>query len=253
MNEKLRGQVAVITGAAQGLGRAFARAYAEAGAVSIVTDVNMEKAEAVASEIRGAGGEAEAVRMDVGDEQSVKAAFDQIIKAHGRVDILMNNAAMISALKMKSFDTIPFEEWDKVMRVNMSGVFLCCKEAAPHMKEAGYGRIINVASGAARMGRPGYLHYITSKGAIEAMTRSIARELGPFGITANSLAPGAIFTEIPRDSVNAEQKATIVAAQCVQRPGMPQDLISTALHLASSDISFVSGQTFVVDGGLIHG
>ncbi len=253
MNKILKNQVAVITGAAQGLGRAFACAYAKAGALSIVTDVNMDKVEAVASEIADADGLAEAVRMDVGDEQSVKAAFDQIIRTYKRVDVLVNNAAMISQLKMKSFDTIPFDEWDKVMRVNISGVFLCCKEAAPYMKEAGYGRIINVASGAARMGRPGYLHYITSKGAIEAMTRSIARELGPFGITANSLAPGAIFTEIPRDSVNAEQKATIVAAQCVQRPGTPEDLISTALHLASPDSAFVSGQTFVVDGGLIHG
>ena len=253
MNKILDEQIVVVTGAAQGLGRAFASAYAEAGATTIIADINIEKAEVLSNEVCQSGGTAKPLMMDVASEHSVKSAFDDIIRDHSRIDVLVNNAAIISELKMKSFDTIPLDEWENVMRVNVSGVFLCCREVAPYMKMAKYGRIINLASGATRMGRPGYLHYIASKGAIEAMTRSIARELGPFGITVNSLAPGAIFTEIPRDSVNGEQKNTIITAQCIQRPGVPEDLISTALNLASPEISFVSGQTFVVDGGLIHG
>lgn len=253
MKPSLTGKVAVVTGGAQGIGRAFSFAFAAAGYRVIVADIDSRKASAVVSELCAAGHDVGAQELDVGDPSSVAAAFDEIVATHGAVDILVNNAALFSTLAVKPFEQLSLEEWNAVLRVNITGVFLCCKAAVPTMRKAGFGRIINIASAAARMGRPNYLHYIASKGAVEAMTRSLARELGPAGVTANTIAPGAIFTEIPRATVTDAQKVAIFSAQCVPRPGAPSDLVSTALHLASNESGFVTGQTFIVDGGVLHG
>jgi 3-oxoacyl-[acyl-carrier protein] reductase len=170
----------------------------------------------------------------------------------GRIDILINNAAIFSTLEMRPFDQIPLAEWEAVLRVNVTGAFLCAQAVVGAMRRARFGRIINMASGAVSLGRPNYLHYITSKAALDGMTRSLARELGPHGITVNAILPGATFTEIERKTVTPEQKERIIAMQCIPRPEGPDDLVGTALFLASDAASFLTGQALTVDGGATH-
>src|SRR5262249_40026057 len=153
-----------------------------------------------------------------------------------------NNAAIFSTLEMRPFEQIPLAEWEEVLRVNATGPFLCARAVVPIMRRARWGRIINMGSGAVALGRPNYLHYIASKGALDAMSRSMARELGPDGITVNVLLPGATFTEIERKTVTPEQKARIIAMQCVPRAERPEDLVGTVLFLASEASGFLTGQ-----------
>jgi 3-oxoacyl-[acyl-carrier protein] reductase len=252
MTTSLTGRVAIITGAGQGIGRAFAKAFAAEGAIPIIAERYRERGEAVAAEITAAGGQARAVTTDVADPDSVAAMANTVEAEFGRVDILINNAAIFSTLEMRPFDQIPLEEWEAVLRVNVTGAFLCARAVVAAMRRAGWGRIINMASGAVTLGRPNYLHYIASKAALDGMTRSLARELGPHGITVNAILPGATFTEIERKSVTPEQKERIIAMQCIPRPEGPQDLVGTALFLASDAASFLTGQALTVDGGATH-
>jgi 3-oxoacyl-[acyl-carrier protein] reductase len=249
----LQGHVAIVTGGAQGIGRVFCDAFAEAGAHVIVADINGEKARATADEIVAGGKFAKSIKVDIADGDSVDAMVREIVTLRGRIDVLINNAALFSTIEVKPFDKISVEEWNAVMKINVTGVFLGCRAVAPIMREARYGRVINISSVAQRMGRPNYLHYIASKGAVEAMSRSLARELGPFGITVNSILPGVIETEVPRATVTPEQKAKILESQCIPRQGVATDIVSTALHLASASSGFVTGQSFIVDGGVVHG
>jgi len=162
--------------------------------------------------------------VDIGVEASVADLARSLETKLGRVDILVNNAAIFSTLDMQPFEQIPFAEWERVLKVNVTGPFLCSRAVLPLMRQS-RGRIINIASGAVTLGRPNYLHYITSKAALIGMTRSMARELGPSGITVNAILPGATFTEIERKTVSPQQKAAIVAMQCVPRPQVPEDLV----------------------------
>ncbi len=245
-------RVAVITGAGQGLGRAFAKALAQAGAVAIIAERNVERGEAVAAEIAAAGHRARVIATDVADPDSVARMAGSVADAFGRLDILINNAAIFSTLEMRPFDEIPLAEWEAVLKVNVTGAFLCARAVVPAMRQAKWGRIINMASGAVTLGRPNYLHYITSKAALDGMTRALARELGPDGITVNAILPGATFTEIPRATVTPEQKQRIVAMQCIPRAQTPEDLIGTILFLASDASAFLTGQAITVDGGATH-
>jgi NAD(P)-dependent dehydrogenase (short-subunit alcohol dehydrogenase family) len=235
----LNGRVAIITGAGQGIGRVFAKAFAAAGAIPIIAERNAERG-------------ARAITTDVADPDSVAVMAKAVEKEFGRIDILVNNAAIFSTLEMRPFDQIPLAEWEAVLRVNVTGTFLCCRAVVGAMRRAGFGRIINMASGAVTLGRPNYLHYIASKAALEGMTRSLARELGPNGITVNAILPGATFTEIERKTVTPEQKERIVAMQCIARPEEPQDLVGTTLFLASDASAFLTGQAITVDGGATH-
>jgi NAD(P)-dependent dehydrogenase (short-subunit alcohol dehydrogenase family) len=248
----LAGRVAIITGAGQGIGRVFAKEFAAAGAIPIIAERNTERAEAVAAEIAAAGGRARAIPTDVADPDSVATMAKAVEAEFGRVDILINNAAVFSTIEMRPFDQIPLQEWDDVLRVNVTGAFLCARGVVGAMRRAKWGRIINMASGAVTLGRPNYLHYITSKAALEGMTRSLARELGPHGITANAILPGATFTEIERKTVTLEQKERIIAMQCIARAEEPRDLVGTALFLASDAAAFLTGQAITVDGGATH-
>jgi NAD(P)-dependent dehydrogenase (short-subunit alcohol dehydrogenase family) len=248
----LAGRVAVITGAGQGLGRAFAKAFADAGAIAIIAERNAERGEAVAAEIAHAGHRARAITTDVADPDSVAAMARTVEAEFGGADILVNNAAIFSTLEMRPFDQIPLDEWEHVLKVNVTGAFLCARAVIPAMRRARWGRIVNMASGAVTLGRPNYLHYITSKAALEGMTRSLARELGPDGITVNAILPGATFTEIERKTVSPEQKHRIVAMQCIQRPEVPEDLVGTVLFLSSDASAFLTGQALTVDGGATH-
>ena len=252
MSASLTGRVAIITGAGQGIGRVFAKAFAAAGAIPVIAERNRARGDAVAAEIAAVDGRAMAIATDVADPDSVAAMAKAVEAEFGRIDILINNAAIFSTLEMRPFDQIPLAEWEAVLRVNVTGAFLCARAVVAAMRRARWGRIINMASGAVTLGRPNYLHYIASKAALDGMTRSLAHELGPDGITVNAILPGATFTEIERKTVTPEQKDRIVAMQCIARPERPEDLVGTALFLASEAAAFLTGQAITVDGGATH-
>ena len=246
----LTGRVAIVTGAGQGIGRAFAKALAICGAIPVIAEINEEKAAAVATEIMQADGKVFAVTTDVADPASIEEMIEAVLDEFGRIDVLINNAGIFSTLEMRPFDQIPLDEWERVLRVNLTGPFLCARAVLPTMRSQKRGRIINIGSGAVRLGRPNYLHYIATKSALAGMSLAMARELGPDGITVNTILPGATFTEIERKTVTPAQKERIVAMQCIPRPETPGDLVGTMLYLASDASAFVTGQCINLDGGV---
>jgi 3-oxoacyl-[acyl-carrier protein] reductase len=248
--QDLQGRTVIVTGAGQGLGRAYALGFAKEGAIPLVADLNLEAAERVAGEVRARGGESLAVQVDVGDVNSVDAMVSALMERYGRIDVLVNNAAIFSTLKMKPFEEIPLDEWDRVLHVNITGCFYTARAVAPHMRGAKRGSIVNISSAAYLMGRPNYLHYTTSKAALVGMTRSLARELGRDDIRVNVVLPGAVETEIARETVSPEQLRQQIAARALPRTEEPADLVGVVLFLASDASRFVTGQSVVVDGGL---
>ena len=243
-------RVVIITGAGQGIGRVLAKAFAMAGARVVIAERNEKTAAAVAAEILKADGQALAITTDVGDPASIAEMIELVEDEYGRIDVLINNAGIFSTLQMRPFDQIPLEEWEQVLRINLTGPFLCARAVLPAMRRAKWGRIINIASGAVRLGRPNYLHYIATKAALAGMSLSMARELGADGITVNAILPGATFTEIERKTVTPAQKERIVAMQCIPRAEVPEDLVGAALFLASDAAAFVTGQSINLDGGV---
>lgn len=248
----LEDRVAIVTGAGQGIGRVFAHAYASAGAIAVVAEIDEARAGKVVDEIQGFGGQAMAIQCDISDPDSLSRLAKAVEGAYGRVDILVNNAAIFSTIKMRPFEEIPLEEWRRILDVNITGVMLSCRAVVPIMRKRGWGRIINMSSGSITMGRPNYLHYTTSKSSLIGMSRSLARELGPAGITVNAILPGAVFTEIPRETVTEEQTRVMLDAQCIHRRQVPEDLVGTVLFLSSEGSAFLTGQSITVDGGLRH-
>ena len=250
----LAGRVAIVTGAGQGLGRAFATRLAQDGARVVVADRNREAAARVAAEIATIGGAGSAptgldVVVDVADPSSVDAMLATVADRLGRLDILVNNAAIFSTLAMRPFEEIPVDEWDAVMAVNVRGPFLCSRAAVGLMRQLGYGKIINISSATVFLGRANYLHYVTSKAAVIGMTRALATELGPHGIRVNAITPGATETEIPRATVTPAEAEQIVARQAIKRRQVPADLVGAVAFLAGPDSDFITGQTINVDGG----
>lgn len=241
------GKSIIITGAGQGIGRQYAIAFAEAGANVAIVDMNAEAAASVAAEI---GARALAIPTDVSDKPSVVAMAQKVMAAFGRIDVLINNAAIFSTLKMKPFEQIEAEEFDKVMAVNARGVFLCCQAVAGQMRAQGKGKIINISSSVVVTGRANYAHYIASKGAVIGMTRALATELGPDNINVNAISPHGIVTEVPRETIREDQWADIIAAQALKRKGSSQDMIGAVMFLASGDSDYMTGQTLNLDAGL---
>ncbi len=249
----VRDRVVIVTGAGQGIGRELARQFGAAGAIAVVADVVMDNAERVTAEIAARGGRAMAVKVDVADEGSVNAMVAAVVALYGRVDVLINNAAIFASLEKRKFEFIPMEEWDRVMRVNINGPLLCARAVAPHMRKAGWGRIVNIASDAVPKGVMNYMHYVTSKSAMIGFTNAMARELGEDGINVNCIRPGAVATEVDR-AVNPTRdlKQTQIAQQCIKRGMEPPDLVGLMMFLSSPASSFITGQTIACDGGYTH-
>ena len=238
MKPRLENRVAIVTGGATGIGKAIAARLARDGAKVVVAD--LQKASHGALNLQ----------VDVSREDQVERMAAETMQALGRIDILVNNAAIFSTLELRPFERIPVEEFRKVMEVNIMGVWLCCRACAPHMRKGGYGRIVNLASGAPLKGVPLFLHYISSKGAVIAMTRGLARELGKDGITVNSLAPGFTLSEnVAKQAEHVQQGERTRLTRAIQRDETPEDLVGTVSFLASEDAAFLTGQTLVVDGG----
>jgi NAD(P)-dependent dehydrogenase (short-subunit alcohol dehydrogenase family) len=247
--DRLKGKVAIVTGAGSGIGKALARRLAADGAAAVIAD--LAHYDVAAAEIaKATGARTLGLQVDVSSENDVTRMAAETVKAFGRIDILVNNAAVFSTIKLKPFEEIGVAEWRKVMDVNILGVALCCRACVPHMRKAGGGRIINLASGAPIKGVPLFLHYISSKGAVIAMTRGLARELGKDGITVNSLAPGFTLSEnVAKDPVHVQQGERTRMTRAIQRDETPEDLVGAVSFLASADAAFITGQTLVVDGG----
>jgi 3-oxoacyl-[acyl-carrier protein] reductase len=243
--------VVIVTGAAQGIGRELARQFAAAGAFAVVADLDIGKAETVVKEIHDAGGVGLAVRVDVANESSTVAMVDTVIERWGRVDVLINNASIFATIEKGPFDQIPVAQWEQVLKVNVTGSFLCARAVAAHMREASFGRIINISSDAVTRGVGNYLHYVASKSALIGMTNSLARELGGHGITVNCVRPGMVTTEVERDQP-AEARARAAAQQCIPRNMVPTDLVGVMFFLATPASAFVTGQTIACDGGYTH-
>ena len=250
---QLEGKVALVTGAARGLGRAYVEAMAAEGASVVGGDVR-ECGETVAA-VEAAGGQALGITLDVADMASCRAMVDQAKERFGRVDILVNNAALYGALSGGRFDDIPEDAWDDTMTVNVKGIWNCCKAAVPAMRETEGGSIINISSLAAVFGLPFALHYTVSKGAVIGLTRGLARELGRDWIRVNTVSPSAVMTEGTTEFMGDKlerAKQVIASGQTLQRNLETEDLVGTIVYLASDASRFVTGQNIMVDGGTVY-
>jgi 3-oxoacyl-[acyl-carrier protein] reductase len=246
----LKGRVAIVTGGGQGIGRGFSHYFAAHGAIPVIAELNGENGRRVQREIEAKGGKALAIETDVGSKASVDAMAAAALKAYGRIDCLLNNAAVFSRITMAPFWELPVDEWERAMQVNINGAFYCSRAVVPAMQEAKWGRILNFTSGTVATGAPNYLHYITSKSAIRGMTRSMARELGPWNITVNTFLPGVTKTEVPRPSVTDEQFARFAEVQCIHRLATIEDSCKLMMFMCSDEAAFVTGQIVQADGGL---
>ena len=232
----LDGKVAIVTGGAQGIGAAIAAGLAAEGAEVVVADLNPPD-----------GG----IRADVASEVDVARMIEETLERHGRIDVLVNNAGLYASLEMRAFTEIPLEEWNRVMEVNVASMFLTCRAVVPVMREQGGGKIVNISSGTPFRGVPFLLHYVTSKGAIVALTRALAKELGRDSIHVNCVAPGFTMSDGVKShpEVIEALRDVSVASRTIQRDQVPQDVVGAVVFLCTPAADFITGQTMVIDGG----
>jgi NAD(P)-dependent dehydrogenase (short-subunit alcohol dehydrogenase family) len=245
MSGALDGKVAIVTGGAQGIGRAIAQRLAKDGARIVIADLKGAE-EAAADYDAGVG-----LTVDVASEHDVASMAADTLERCGQIDILVNNAGLYAQLAMRPFDQIPVEEWRKVMDVNVMSMFLTCRAVVPHMRERGGGRIVNISSGTPFRGVPFVLHYVTSKGAIVAFTRALAKELGGDEILVNCVAPGFTMSEGVQqhpEVIEALQSVS-VSSRTIKRDQVPEDVVGAVAFLCGPESTFVTGQTMVIDGG----
>jgi NAD(P)-dependent dehydrogenase (short-subunit alcohol dehydrogenase family) len=233
---ELDGKVAIVTGGAQGIGAAIVSGLEAAGANVVVADLNPPE-----------GG----IRADVASEEDVAAMIEETLERHGRIDVLVNNAGLYASLEMRAFTEIPLEEWNRVMEVNVASMFLTSRAVVPVMREQGGGRIVNISSGTPFRGVPFLLHYVTSKGAIVAFTRALAKELGRDSIHVNCVAPGFTMSDgvMSHPEVIEKLRDISVASRTLQRDQVPEDVVGAVVFLCTPAADFITGQTMVIDGG----
>lgn len=248
---RLQDKVTIITGAAHGIGRAYAQRFAEEGAHVVIADIDAQAGHEVAKALSDSGLSAWARTSDVRSYASVDGLMRETADRFGRIDVLLNNAAIYVTQRLwKGFveDLAP-DEWDRVLEVNLKGVFLCCKAVIPIMKRQRGGKIINIASGTFFSGSGNMPHYTTAKGGIVALTRVMARQLGEWNINVNCMTPGSTMSEENITDDVRERREGSVSKRCFRRVETPADIVGTALFLASSDSDFITGQLLVVEGG----
>jgi NAD(P)-dependent dehydrogenase (short-subunit alcohol dehydrogenase family) len=248
---QLKDKVAIVTGSARGIGKEIALRYAREGAKVVVCDVLDCKS--VGDEVKKNGGEALALKIDVSKEADSIELVKKTVDHFGRVDILVNNAAIFAGSEgekfIKPLDQITVEDWDRIMSVNVRGVFLCCKAVAGYMKKQGHGKIINIASTVAFAGSPVFLQYTTSKGGVVAMTRGLARSLGEFNINVNAIAPGLTITESSENVVSSDMFKRVFESLAIKRITKPEHIAAAAVFLASADSDQVTGHVLAVNAG----
>ncbi|HEX2226346.1 MAG TPA: 3-oxoacyl-ACP reductase family protein [Candidatus Binatia bacterium] len=244
---RLAGKVAIVTGGARHIGARYCRALAQEGAAVVIADIL--DGSSVARAVQAAGGKALTLSVDVSKEEDSHRMAAETVNAFGRIDILVNNAAIFINIERHPFYEISADEWDRVSAVNIKGPFLCTKAVFPQMKQQNSGKIINISSSTAFWGTPNFLHYVASKAALIGMTRSLARELGDYGICVNAIAPGLVEHE----GQNAPKALTEwqLKERSIKRLQTPEDLLGTLIFLASPESDFMTGQTIVVDGGSV--
>jgi pyridoxal 4-dehydrogenase len=238
---KLENRVAVVTGAGQGIGKAIAEKLSQEGAKVVVADLNAETAKTTAAEIGGL-----AHTVDVSSEEQASRLVSTTLEHYGKIDVLVNDAAIVPFVL---WDDLDFAEWRRIMSVNLDGVFLTCRAVYPHMKEAGYGRIVNIASNVILAGTPNLAHYVAAKGGVFGFTRALATELGRYGITVNSVAPGLTASEGVLASPHADAFDFVISLQAIPRRGIPADIAPVVAFLASEEAGWVTGAMIAADGG----
>jgi len=253
MSPVLADKVAIITGASRGLGKAFALRFVEEGAKLLLTTTDLGRAEGTVKEIKAKGGEVVVMKADISIERDTKEIAERVMQEYGRVDILVNNAAIWYGIRAKPWDMWTEEEWDRIFSVNVKGTWMVCKAVVPLMVKAGKGKIVNIASNVARVGGAHvFMPYACGKGAIYTMTHALAHALGSSNINVNAVAPGFTATEASLDMSGPDKSfKTAVSGQSIQRREEPEDLVGAVLFLASPDSDFISGQVLYVDGGTV--
>lgn len=246
---RLAGRTGVVTGGGRGIGAAISTFLGDMGANVIVADIDPETAARTAESIRGRGGRASSVRVDVGTSAGIDPLVEHVDAGGGSLEFLVNNAAIYAGLRHTPLQEIDEEEWDRVQRVNVAGVWNCSKRLLPALTASGQGHIVNIASAIAFRGSPMLLHYVTSKAAVVGMTKAMARELGDRNITVNSVAPGFTWSDASLDMSTDEQLAAQVARRSLKRPQQPEDVTGAVAFLCSDLAGYITGQTLVVDGG----
>jgi 3-oxoacyl-[acyl-carrier protein] reductase len=253
VNNRLKGRVAIVTGSGHGIGKAYAQRLAAEGAKLVIADIDVAASEAVVSEMRAAGSEAIAVATDISQYAAVQTMARRAVEAFGGIDILVNNAAMFSVVPMSRvpFDEITEDEWDRLMSVNVRGMWLACRAVVPHMKERGYGKIVNIGSSTVWERTGTRIHYVTSKAAVVGFTRTLATELGKFNIGVNCIAPGSTLSEEEPTEGVLKMRNAATSNRAIRRVQKPEDLVGAVAFFASPDSDFITGQTLVVDGGAV--